>query len=119
MTDLQLGGRRGHAHPTRILLVEDERLLCDLKARLEKAHYHVEGPVSTGELVVEMAVRTHPDLVLRDLRLGGAMDGVAAYCKRQRRNLRPRQEYGSLQLSDQTHTFRPTAMRNRSFASPS
>lgn len=67
------------SRPASILLVEDEWLLaCDIAAKLEHMHYRVEGPVNTGELAVEAALRTRPDLVLMDIRLRGAMDGIAA-----------------------------------------
>src|SRR5688500_1602701 len=70
---------RGNAAPASILLVEDEWLLASaLRARLENLHYRVQGPVNTGELAVEAALRTHPDLVLMDIRLRGEMDGIAA-----------------------------------------
>jgi len=62
-----------------ILVVEDEWLLAsDLSAMLGDLGYNVTGPVSTGEQAVETAVRTRPDLVLMDIGLRGAMDGVAA-----------------------------------------
>jgi signal transduction histidine kinase len=70
---------RGNAVPASILLVEDEWLVArDLTARLENLDYRVEGPVSTGELAVEAALRTRPDLVLMDIRLRGEMDGITA-----------------------------------------
>lgn len=70
---------RGNPAPASILLVEDEWLLAsELATRLEKLHYRVEGPVNTGELAVAAALRTHPDLVLMDIRLRGEMDGITA-----------------------------------------
>ncbi|MGH8178667.1 MAG: sensor histidine kinase [Steroidobacter sp.] len=65
--------------PARILVVEDERIVAlDLAATLRRLGYGVEGPVDTGERAVESALHTHPDLVLMDIRLRGAMDGITA-----------------------------------------
>jgi signal transduction histidine kinase len=70
---------RDNPAPASILLVEDEwQVARDLTARLENLNYRVEGPVSTGELAVEAALRTRPDLVLMDIRLRGEMDGITA-----------------------------------------
>lgn len=70
----------GNARPAaRILVVEDERIVAlDLTATLRRLGYAVEGPVDTGERAVESALATRPDLVLMDIRLRGAMDGVSA-----------------------------------------
>lgn len=63
----------------RILVVEDERVVArDIAMQLQDLGLEVYGPVSTGELALEMAARLCPDLVLMDIHLDGAMDGIAA-----------------------------------------
>lgn len=63
----------------KILLVEDEALTALLLTRnLEMIGYHMCGPVGTGEAAVEIAAAERPDVVLMDIRLGSAMDGIEA-----------------------------------------
>ena len=63
----------------RLLIVEDERLIAfDLSRRLPKLGYEVCAIVPTGEEAVQKAVELAPDLILMDICLKGAMDGVAA-----------------------------------------
>jgi diguanylate cyclase (GGDEF)-like protein/PAS domain S-box-containing protein len=64
---------------TRILIVEDEGLIArDIEDMVRNAGYEVAAVVGTGEEAVEKAERTHPDLILMDIILRGAMDGVEA-----------------------------------------
>jgi PAS domain S-box-containing protein len=64
---------------SRILIVEDESVVAlDLRQRLEALGYEVVGGASTGRDAVDAAGRLQPDLVLMDIVLAGAMDGVAA-----------------------------------------
>ena len=61
----------------RILIVEDERLVAaDLAACLKHAGHEVVGASATGPEAVELASQTRPDLVLMDIMLEGAMDGI-------------------------------------------
>jgi CheY-like chemotaxis protein len=63
----------------RILIVEDEILIAeDLRLTLQNIGYRVVGIVSSGPKAVQKARETRPDLVLMDVRLQGAMDGVEA-----------------------------------------
>lgn len=63
----------------RILVVEDEAIVAmDISASLRVLGYEVEGPASTGEEAIGLALRTRPDLVLMDIMLRGGMDGVEA-----------------------------------------
>lgn len=63
----------------RILIVEDESIVAlDLRSTLEELGYQVVGTADTGEAAVELAMREHPDIVLMDIRLRGAMDGTEA-----------------------------------------
>ena len=62
-----------------ILIVEDEGILAmDLKDTLEKLGYYVSAVASSGEEAVELAAERRPDLILMDIVLNGAMDGIEA-----------------------------------------
>ncbi|MBU2549394.1 MAG: PAS domain S-box protein [Proteobacteria bacterium] len=63
----------------RVLVVEDEVIIGqDLKSRIQEMGYQVRGPVATAEEAVESVRRELPDLVLMDVILAGAMDGIEA-----------------------------------------
>jgi CheY-like chemotaxis protein len=63
----------------RILIVEDESIVqLDLQRRLERLGHSVVGTASRGEEAVSKAVELKPDLVIMDVRLDGAMDGIEA-----------------------------------------
>ena len=63
----------------RILVVEDERLIArDIAMQLRDLGYEPLGPAGTGEQALEMAGELRPDLVLMDVHLGSAMDGIEA-----------------------------------------
>lgn len=65
--------------PTRILIVEDEQIVAaDLERTLCRLGYRVVGLTASGQSAVEHAQQTQPDLVLMDIKLRGALDGVAA-----------------------------------------
>jgi diguanylate cyclase (GGDEF)-like protein/PAS domain S-box-containing protein len=60
-----------------ILVVEDENIVAkDIEHRLKALGYHVSALASSGEDALKRAQETSPDLVLMDIRLKGAMDGV-------------------------------------------
>ncbi len=62
-----------------ILIVEDEGIVAqEIKSRLEKSGYAVCAVAHDGETAVSLAGRMTPDLVLMDIRLKGAMDGIEA-----------------------------------------
>jgi PAS domain S-box-containing protein len=62
-----------------ILVVEDEPVVAlDLRTRLTRMGYLVSGMVARGEDAVEFAGTQRPDLILMDIRLRGAMDGISA-----------------------------------------
>jgi PAS domain S-box-containing protein len=68
--------------PTRILVVEDEGVVAkDLQMRLRKLGYEVPVTVQTGEEAIEAANQHRPQLILMDVRLKGAMDGIEASAK--------------------------------------
>ncbi len=65
--------------PIQILVVEDERIIAlNLKENLEALGYAVPAIAATGEQAIAAATDLQPDLVLMDIRLKGAMDGIQA-----------------------------------------
>jgi len=61
----------------RILIVEDEvELAGHIRAMLEQADYNVVGAATTSQDAVTLAQELSPDLVLLDIHLKGAGDGV-------------------------------------------
>jgi diguanylate cyclase (GGDEF)-like protein/PAS domain S-box-containing protein len=63
----------------RILVVEDEAVVAlDIRVQLSGHGYEPVGHASRGEQAIALAGTLHPDLVLMDIRLGGAMDGIEA-----------------------------------------
>ena len=65
--------------PARILIVENDRIVArDIQSQLTGIGYTVTGITARGEDALAMALETHPDLVLMDIRLEGALDGIEA-----------------------------------------
>ena len=63
----------------KILIVEDEILVAlHLRRGLIRSGYGVYEPVASGEKAVEAARALSPDVILMDIRLLGAMDGIEA-----------------------------------------
>jgi PAS domain S-box-containing protein len=63
----------------RILVVEDEYVIAaDLVARLERLGYANVAHAADGEAGIQSALKEKPDLVLMDIHLGQALDGIAA-----------------------------------------
>lgn len=62
-----------------LLIVEDEAIVAeDLANKVRRLGYTVVGTTMTGEEAVELVRQLRPSLVLMDIRLAGAMDGIAA-----------------------------------------
>jgi two-component system cell cycle sensor histidine kinase/response regulator CckA len=62
-----------------ILIVEDESIIASvIAAALKKFEYEVIDILNTGEAAVTEALHKKPDLILMDIRLQGAVDGIAA-----------------------------------------
>ena len=60
-----------------ILVVEDERVVADdIEESLRKLGYDVLGTASNSDECLEKAAAQRPDLVLMDIRLEGAIDGI-------------------------------------------
>jgi CheY-like chemotaxis protein len=65
--------------PACILIVEDERVVAlDLARRLRQLGYTIAGLATSGTEAITQALTHHPDLVLMDLRVPGAVDGLEA-----------------------------------------
>jgi signal transduction histidine kinase len=63
----------------RVMVVEDEGLVAlALGQRLQALGYDLAAVASSGEEAVERAVAVRPDIVLMDIMLEGAMDGIEA-----------------------------------------
>ncbi len=63
---------------TKIFVVEDERIVSlALQRALNKLGYTVVGAETSGEAALESIGAVAPDLVLMDIQLAGALDGVA------------------------------------------
>ncbi len=62
-----------------ILVVEDEFIVAkDIQNRLKNMGYAVPAVTASGEEAIDKVAQTHPDLVLMDIMLKGAVDGVVA-----------------------------------------
>ena len=63
--------------PPRILIVEDENIVAlDIKMHLRKYGFQVAGIFSSGEEVLAHIEEVKPDLILMDIKLQGALDGL-------------------------------------------
>lgn len=63
----------------RVLVVEDERVSArDIQATLQGFGYEVPAIAGTVEEAMSCAERLRPDLILMDIRLAGARDGISA-----------------------------------------
>jgi AmiR/NasT family two-component response regulator len=63
----------------RILIVEDEAIVADdIRQTLLSLGFGIAGTAKSGEIAVTTLAETRPDLVLMDIHLAGAMDGVHA-----------------------------------------
>lgn len=65
--------------PVRVLVVEDEILIAvDIRATLMASGYAVVGIAATADQAVATAIKERPNIVLMDIRLAGARDGIDA-----------------------------------------
>ncbi len=63
----------------RILIVEDEAIVArDIEHQLVELGYQVAGHSTRAEHAIELVGELRPDLVLMDIQLAGAMDGISA-----------------------------------------
>jgi CheY-like chemotaxis protein len=69
----------------RILIVEDEQVVAmDMELQLLSFGYEVAGIAGTGKEALRLAEAALPDLVLMDVQLRGALDGMATAAQMQR-----------------------------------
>jgi CheY-like chemotaxis protein len=109
---------------TRVLIVEDERLVArELERRLRRLGYTVVALASTGIEAIHQALEHQPDLVLMDIRLRGQMDGIEAVASI-RKHLNVRVVYMSAYIDEATlaraqatqpDAFLPKPFSNNSF----
>ena len=72
--------------PAAILIVEDEGVIAlDIRHTLERLGYRVCGVAARGGEAIEKARSLRPGLVLMDVHLQGAVDGIEAAAEIQRR----------------------------------
>jgi CheY-like chemotaxis protein len=65
--------------PNRILVVEDEVIVArDICVQLTELGYTAVADTGAGEEAIKLAEQHRPDLVLMDVNLAGAMDGITA-----------------------------------------
>lgn len=70
---------KANGESRRILIVEDDQVVAISTGNLLRSlGYEVVGIADTGRDAVESAQATRPDLILMDIRLRGAIDGMTA-----------------------------------------
>jgi len=63
----------------KILIAEDEKIISlDIKRILEKSGYKIVSIVNNGVDAIIKAEREKPDLILMDIKLDGAINGIEA-----------------------------------------
>ncbi len=74
----------------RVLIVEDEPIIAaDLEDRLIAMGYEVADQCSSGEEALRLLQRENADLILMDIQLDGALDGIETAQKILEKNLLP------------------------------
>jgi diguanylate cyclase (GGDEF)-like protein/PAS domain S-box-containing protein len=64
---------------TKIMVVEDERIIAmDIRGQLQQLGYEVVALAISGEQAINLAAERRPQLILMDIVLKGAMDGITA-----------------------------------------
>ena len=70
----------------RILIVEDEGIIAGhIASGLLKTGYEVAGIAESSEEALEKTAQLNPDLILMDIRIKGAMDGIETTAKLRKR----------------------------------
>jgi diguanylate cyclase (GGDEF)-like protein/PAS domain S-box-containing protein len=68
-----------HLKQASILVVEDEAIVArDIAEQLRELGYRVLGHAVNGAQAIDLAGQLRPDLILMDIALPGALDGIAA-----------------------------------------
>jgi CheY-like chemotaxis protein len=107
----------------KVLIVEDEFLTATLLGRnLEQFFgYQICGPVATGEEAIESAGEEKPDIVLMDIRLASAMNGIEAAHKIKSRYNIPIifvTGYSTSEYIEQCQELEPTAFLEKPLEPP-
>jgi CheY-like chemotaxis protein len=111
----QEDGREGNnAFPSRgrVLIVEDEYFVAlDIEDALSSVGFAIVGIATTAEEAVKVAEVEKPDMVLMDIRLAGARDGIEAAAE-------IRNRLGIPSLFATAHSDAGTRARGNEAASP-
>ena len=63
----------------KVLIVEDDNVILSIERwRLSNLGYEICGSAGTGAEAIECVAKMQPDIVLMDITLKGAMDGIEA-----------------------------------------
>jgi PAS domain S-box-containing protein len=74
---IEEGTGETRARRGRILVVEDQGVVAaDIAKSLEDHGYEITGLAASGDEALKEAAKTCPDLVLMDIRIQGALDGI-------------------------------------------
>jgi AmiR/NasT family two-component response regulator len=76
-----MAGARDQANgaPLRVMLVEDEVIVAwDIAETLKRLGYAIVGMADNADHAIRLAETVAPDLILMDIRLKGAQDGIEA-----------------------------------------
>ena len=85
-SDANMGFQSDSADHPRILVVEAEEVIAiDLRRTLTGLGYLVTGVAMDSEEAIRQAAKSRPDVILLDIRLAGAVDGIAAAMEIRRR----------------------------------
>jgi YesN/AraC family two-component response regulator len=69
---------------SRVLIAEDEYITAmDFKKTIQALGCNVTAVVSTGEAMIDQAIKNPPDLILADINLKGELDGIEAIARLQ------------------------------------
>ncbi|MFL6463987.1 MAG: response regulator [Bryobacteraceae bacterium] len=94
---------------TKILVVEDEVLIAeDLRLILKRLGHQVVGMASSGTEAIRKADELHPNLILMDVRLQGAMDGVETA-----RRIRSKADIAVIYVTAHASTLASLELQNR------
>ena len=70
---------KGSRVKNNVLIVEDEALVAlEIRELVEHLGHNVSAVIDTAEGAVQYALASKPDLIIMDIRLKGAMDGIEA-----------------------------------------
>jgi DNA-binding NarL/FixJ family response regulator len=71
--------RAGALQSLRVMLVEDEAIVAwDIAETVQRLGYTIVGTPDCAEDAIKLAETAGPDLILMDIRLNGALDGIEA-----------------------------------------